>query len=170
MKKQFLLVMAVLTLGLSGTVFATRNDEPEVAKPSICHPVNGNGELGNGWNLISPAQASSHIDESKYPDGEYWKHESKDGRHDQYAVNETCPSDQPYVPPKECPAGTTLVDYENDDKQKPICKGEPTGCPYGDSIPVDSPKCVPPKEDTPVVKSTTPTPVEDTVYPEFQGK
>lgn len=25
-----------------------------------------------------------------------------------------------------------------------FCKAEPTGCPYGDSIPVDSPKCVAP--------------------------
>ena len=25
-----------------------------------------------------------------------------------------------------------------------FCKDEPTGCPYGDSIPVDSPKCVAP--------------------------
>lgn len=24
-----------------------------------------------------------------------------------------------------------------------ICKQEPTGCPYGDSIPLDSPKCAP---------------------------
>lgn len=73
-------------------------------------------------------------------------------------ISETCP------PPKEvvgerciesqkCPDGTTLVDYEDGVyKQKPICKGNPTGCPYGDSIPVDSPKCVPPTE----VENTTP--------------
>ncbi len=26
-----------------------------------------------------------------------------------------------------------------------FCKSEPTGCPYGDSIPVDSPKCASPQ-------------------------
>jgi len=26
-----------------------------------------------------------------------------------------------------------------------FCKVEPTGCPYGDSIPLDSPKCAPPQ-------------------------
>lgn len=59
---------------------------------------------------------------------------------------------------KECPAGTFLVTYEDNDFQKPICKGEPTGCPYGDQIPVDSPKCVPPVELQPIaeVESTTP--------------
>ncbi len=66
-------------------------------KPAICHPVNGKGETKTGWNIISPDKASSHIDESQYPNGHYWKHESKDGRHDEYAVNGSCPS--PEVPP-----------------------------------------------------------------------
>lgn len=67
--------------------------EPPV-KQSVCHPVNGKGETGNGWNIISPNHASSHIDEDEYPNGTYWKHESNDGlRHDVYAVNGTCPGD-----------------------------------------------------------------------------
>lgn len=37
----------------------------------------------------------------------------------------------------ECPAGS----YSLGDG---ACKLEPTGCPYGDSIPIDSPKCVAP--------------------------
>lgn len=37
----------------------------------------------------------------------------------------------------QCPAGS----YSIGDGR---CKLEPTGCPYGDSIPIDSPKCVPP--------------------------
>ena len=37
----------------------------------------------------------------------------------------------------QCPAGS----YSLGDG---ACKLEPTGCPYGDSIPIDSPKCVPP--------------------------
>lgn len=62
--------------------------------------------------------------------------------------------------PITCPEGTYLIDYLDGDKmQEPICKGEPTGCPYGDSIPVDSPKCVAPEEKD-VVESTTPTPVK----------
>ncbi len=39
----------------------------------------------------------------------------------------------------KCPAGQ----YEIDEG---VCKSEPTGCPYGDSIPVDDPKCAPPEE------------------------
>lgn len=68
--------------------------------------------------------------------------------------------------PKPCENGWHLVEHENGDLQKPICKGPPTGCPYGDSIPLDSPKCAPPVE----VENTTPTPVttEDTEV--FYGK
>ena len=36
-----------------------------------------------------------------------------------------------------CPSGS----YSIDDG---VCKQEPTGCPYGDSILLDSPKCAPP--------------------------
>jgi hypothetical protein len=51
-------------------------------KPWICHPVEGNGETGTGWNLIRPDQASKHIDEST---GAGF-HTRKDGRTDVYAV------------------------------------------------------------------------------------
>jgi hypothetical protein len=79
---------------------------PPEQKPWICHPVNGKGELGNGWNLINPNDPSSHIDESVYPDDGYWEHMSNDGlRHDVYAdlkegedgkdqSDYTCPGDQ----------------------------------------------------------------------------
>jgi len=40
---------------------------------------------------------------------------------------------------QQCPAGS--YDIGNG-----ACKAEPTGCPYGDSIPLDSPKCVAPKD------------------------
>ena len=50
-------------------------------KPWICHPVEGNGELGNGWNLIDPDKASRHIDE-KTGKG---MHTRKDGSTDRYA-------------------------------------------------------------------------------------
>ena len=67
-------------------------------KSWICHPVNGKGETGNGWNLINPDKASSHINEDAYPDGTYWKHQSNDkARHDIYATPDgdgwACPGD-----------------------------------------------------------------------------
>ena len=61
--------------------------EPETVKPEICHPVAGKGELGNGWNLISPDKYSSHIDDEGNP-----KHEH-DGRFDIPAINGTCPGE-----------------------------------------------------------------------------
>lgn len=42
-----------------------------------------------------------------------------------------------------CPAGSYEIGREKDGN--PLCKLEPTGCPYGDSIPLDSPKCAPPE-------------------------
>jgi hypothetical protein len=57
--------------------------------------------------------------------------------------------------PYECPAGSYAIGDG-------VCKNEPTGCPYGDSIPLDSPKCAPPPE--PALKETMPeippTPVD----------
>lgn len=41
-----------------------------------------------------------------------------------------------------CPAGSYDIGITKDGQS--ICKLEPTGCPYGDSIPLDSPKCAPP--------------------------
>lgn len=45
------------------------------------------------------------------------------------------------------------------DDGSPICKAEPTGCPYGDSIPLDSPKCAPstPEE---IQAAQNPTPAQ----------
>lgn len=83
------------------------------SKPAICHPVNGLGETKTGWNIISPDKASSHIDESLYPDGHYWKHESKDGRHDEYAVNGACPS--PSTPPTDPTVINPTISYEDPD-------------------------------------------------------
>lgn len=51
----------------------------------------------------------------------------------------------------DCPKGWYLIDEMN-------CKMEPTGCPYGDSIPLDSPKCAPPEaqdSSTQVLYNTT---------------
>lgn len=38
-----------------------------------------------------------------------------------------------------------------------VCRSEPTGCPYGDTLPLDDPRCAPPKyndEDFPVTLIT----------------
>lgn len=43
-------------------------------------------------------------------------------------------ADKPLI----CPEGSYLLDYN--DKGEPICKADPTGCPYGDSIPL-GPEC-----------------------------
>lgn len=48
------------------------------------------------------------------------------------------------VQPPECPKGSYSIGITKDNQ--PLCKLEPTGCPYGDSIPVDSPKCTPPTQ------------------------
>lgn len=66
-----------------------------------------------------------------------------------------------------CPAGSYEIGIEKDGQ--PLCKLEPTGCPYGDSIPLDSPKCAPPTNPeayTPwqpeaVKPAETPTPVTE---------
>ena len=44
-----------------------------------------------------------------------------------------------------CPDGSYNIGIEKNGEV--ICKLEPTGCPYGDSIPLDSPKCVPSPEE-----------------------
>lgn len=44
----------------------------------------------------------------------------------------------------------------------------PTGCPYGDSIPVDSPKCVPPPEEQPTPSPTAP--VTEPVSPQTSAQ
>jgi hypothetical protein len=41
-----------------------------------------------------------------------------------------------------CPDGYYRIGEQQDE---PVCKEEPTGCPYADSIPADSIKCVQPE-------------------------
>lgn len=66
----------------------------------------------------------------------------------QPSVKQTTPQSAPQKPKttapkvKQCPAGSYRIGGTD---SEPICKNEPTGCPYGDSIPVDSPKCAPPE-------------------------
>jgi LPXTG-motif cell wall-anchored protein len=91
-------------------------EQPE-PKKEVCHPVNGKGELGNGWNIIPPDQASSHIDEET---GAGF-HESKDGRTDVYAVDGKCPGGATYIDIPAaldvldpCDSGNATWDYKGD--------------------------------------------------------
>lgn len=71
-----------------------------------------------------------------------------------------------------CPDGSYNIGITKDGN--PLCKLEPTGCPWGDSIPLDSPKCTPPSDITcnadwtdckPKIESepiNVPTPTNDT--------
>lgn len=65
----------------------------------------------------------------------------------------------------KCPDGSYLLVYGKDDGQ-PVCKMNPTGCPYGDSVPL-GPECdkltpAPTDTETPPLVSDTPVPA---VYP-----
>jgi len=143
--------------------------------------------LGNGWNLINPANPSRHIDEALYPDGEYWKHISNDGlRHDRYAdlkpgakgdkeSDYTCPTITP--PPvkdktNECTAPgvrtytVTKAEYEWIDGEWVL--GEPVVVHTWDK---DDASCN--VEVTPILTWTTPTCDEDgdiTIVPDNEGE
>ena len=65
----------------------------------------------------------------------------------QTSTPKSAPTQQPTPktspkPAATCPAGSYRI---GGTESEPVCKAEPTGCPYGDSIPVDSPKCAPPE-------------------------
>lgn len=63
----------------------------------------------------------------------------------------------------KCPNQTdTLLGYDPQTGAA-ICKAAPTGCPYGDSIPLDSPKCAAPMS-TPESSMSTP------MSTNFEGK
>lgn len=114
----------------------------------VCHPVNGNGETGYGWNLIKPDHASSHIDEALYPNGHYWKHETQDGRHDVYAVDGHCPGWTP--PTTETPTPTPTVTPTEEPTETP--SETPTENPS--ETPTQTPSTTPSVPQTP---TTTPT-------------
>lgn len=52
---------------------------------------------------------------------------------------------------KKCPAGSYDIGISK--TNEPLCKLEPTGCPYGDSIPLNDVKCVAPKEYPPIIET-----------------
>lgn len=61
-----------------------------------------------------------------------------------------------YTGDATCPNGTYVIGYDKGDEGVPICKQNPTGCPYADSIPADSPKCGPPENQSTTGKDATP--------------
>lgn len=146
MKKQILILSALVIGGLWFTAYASASQGQNTTHVVYCQ------ETGNGWKIVKgddPSDNKNRVqvgtwDESQR--GEKWNQKKAS---DEFLskcpapVEETCAApnvvvNERCVPPVECPDGTTLVDYEDGaSKQKPICKGEPTGCPYGDSIPVD---------------------------------
>lgn len=89
-----ILVSGMAVLGFTAMAQATAE------KPWICHPVEGKGETGYGWNLINPAKASIHIDEATGAG----KHTRKDGTTDVYATvvngEQICPG-MPFPEPTE---------------------------------------------------------------------
>lgn len=65
--------------------------------------------------------------------------------------------------PATCPAGSYEIGRKEPDGE-PICKLEPTGCPYGDSIPMDMCDKFAPQPEEPVVVPevpATPQPVKE---------
>jgi hypothetical protein len=57
-----------------------------------------------------------------------------------------------------------------EEKVQPMYKIKPTGCPYGDSIPLDSPKCVAPQQETVQVQNTVQTEYEQKPQNDILGK
>lgn len=71
----FLAALAVTLFIGAGAASATKPDDEGVHKTWICHVVNGEGELKNGYNLIEVDLAATNG-----PD--HYQHVSNDGRHD----------------------------------------------------------------------------------------
>lgn len=144
------------TLGVGSVASATQNHD----KPWICHPVEGNGETGYGWNLINPDEASKHIDEVT---GE-GKHTRKDGSTDVYADEAGhCPGYTP--PPTETttptPSGTPSESWS----PSPTVTSTPTPTKTETSTPTptatDTSTPTPTDTSTPTPTDTsTPTPTE----------
>ena len=55
------------------------------AKLPACHPVNGKGETGTGWNIVEPGPVVVAHRRVALPGRCVWKHTANDGRHDVYA-------------------------------------------------------------------------------------
>ena len=126
------MVVIAMLAAFGATAWATPGEDH---KEWVCHPVEGQGETGTGWNLIEPDKASSHLDENGQG-----KHTRKDGRTDVYATAVgSCPGGETTPSPPSCPEGET--DYNG---AEPGC-GEDTEEP-------ETP--LPPQPETPQTPET----------------
>ena len=130
-----LVITGVITVVGVASVLNASATPGEDHKEWVCHPVEGQGETGTGWNLIEPDKASSHLDENGQG-----KHTRKDGRTDVYATAVgSCPGGETTPSPPSCPEGET--DYNG---AEPGC-GEDTEEP-------ETP--LPPQPETPQTPET----------------
>jgi hypothetical protein len=70
-----------------------------------------------------------------------------------------------YAEPLYCPESNNVENY-----REYLCKQPPTGCAYGDSIPIDSPKCAPSDEEVKQQQLTKQTFDEQTRQQSITGK
>lgn len=139
-------------------------------KPWVCHPVEGAGETGYGWNLIDPDKSSSHIDEATGAG----KHTRKDGRTDVYAslVGDSwvCPG-APTVEPSVSVSITETVTTSVTVSVTPTTSEPQTSIPVTTEVCTSVPAISPSTTKTPVFASDppplppalhTPTPVRHT--------
>ncbi len=128
-------------------------------KPWICHPVEGHGESGNGWNVINPDEHSSHIDE-KSNNG---KHDRKDGRTDKYkSGGKDCEYPKPTHHPKP-----TYTHHPKPTHTKPTHHPRPTTSTTTETATVTTTVTTPATPAT-VTSTTTPpeAPATETTPPE----
>lgn len=155
----FLIAVLVVLIGRSAEA-TTGHDHKEW----ICHPVNGAGQDGHGWNLINVDKASSHFDKDGHP-----KHESHDGRVDTYSTNGQCPFDGGVPTPSSSPEPTDGSSPSGDPTIVPTDNGNPTGTPTVDGTTEPSETTSP--TGTPSVPATTDqptaTPTKSVVPPVF---
>lgn len=152
-----LLAAAAVTVSGVATAYATAGHD----KPAICHPVEGNGETGTGWNLISPDEASKHIDEATGAG----LHTRKDGRTDVYAVDGVCPGTPDPEPTTTSPTTEpTKEPTSSPTTSSPTTEPEPTTS-SPTSPPATSSTTSPPSTTTqpPVTSSPNPGPIPDPV-------
>jgi hypothetical protein len=166
-----LLGVVVIVVGLLAPLSAQAGDnqgggvDPS-AKPWICHPVEGAGETGYGWNLIDPSKASSHIDEATG----VGRHTRKDGSTDVYAVWDgtswTCPGG-PTSPTTEPTSPTTEPTSPTTEPTSPTTEpSSPTTEPSSPTTEPTSPTTEPTSTtDTPSTGATTPSGTSEPAAP-----
>lgn len=143
MKKQIIVLSLLVIAGLWFTAYASASQAKVNDKQVYC---NQQGNSGTWKAQIANGQPNEH----EYKLDGVFVHDQSDVTAAMDAKCQELYGGQPSVKcespkvifnercvdPVPCPAGTTIVDYKDETKQEPICKDNPTGCPYGDSIPL----------------------------------